>query len=117
MDDMPALLAVAHASAVGMLFLFIPAWIEGMPVSMGSYTASEWGNFAYLGCFGTVLGFVCYYHGIQALGHSRASLFINFVPICSIFMAHVFLGEPLTLSLVTGAVLVIAGVSLVSLQK
>jgi drug/metabolite transporter (DMT)-like permease len=117
MNDMPALLAVAHASAVGMLFLLIPAWIEGMPGAIGSYTVADWGNFAYLGCFGTVLGFVWYYQGIQAIGPSRASLFINFVPICAILMAHGFLGEPLTMSLVIGAGLVIAGVSLVSLQK
>ncbi|MCX5840677.1 MAG: hypothetical protein NTY16_04315, partial [Deltaproteobacteria bacterium] len=33
----------------------------------------------YLGFFGTVLGFLWYYEGIQVIGPSRAAVFINLV--------------------------------------
>ena len=112
MRDLAPLSAVAHSAAIGMLALLIPACIEGMPMAMPTYSWVDWGNLAYLGCFGTVLGFVWYYEGIQAIGPSRASLFINFVPISAICLAHVILKEPLTLSLVIGGAMVIAGVSL-----
>jgi len=67
---------------------------------------------AYLAVFGTVLGFLWYYEGIQAIGATKASLFINFVPVSAILMAFVILREPVTLSLLSGGMLVTGGVFL-----
>lgn len=106
------LTAVSHSAAVGLLALFIPACLEGMPVALHTYSLVDWGNLVYLGLFGTVLGFVWYYEGIRVIGASRASLFINFVPISAICLAHILLKEPLKPSLIVGASLVIAGVTL-----
>lgn len=110
--DLSPLLATSHAAAVGVVALFIPACMEGMPMAIPGYSWVDWGNLAYLGLFGTVLGFVWYYEGIRAIGPSRASLFINFVPISAIFLAHLILDEPLTPSLLIGAILVVTGVTL-----
>lgn len=112
MRDLSPLLATSHAAAVGVVALFIPACMEGMPALMGGYSLVDWGNLAYLGVFGTVIGFVWYYDGIRMIGPSRASLFINFVPISAILLAHMILGEPLTPSLLVGASMVVAGVTL-----
>ena len=106
------LTAVCHSSAIGMLALLVPACLEGMPAALPSYSLADWANLAYLGVFGTVLGFVWYYEGIRHIGPSRASLFINFVPISAICLAHLILGEPVRPSLVAGAFLVLAGVTL-----
>jgi drug/metabolite transporter (DMT)-like permease len=106
------LTAVCHSSAIGMLALLVPACLEGMPAALPFYSLVDWSNLAYLGIFGTVLGFVWYYEGIRHIGPSRASLFINFVPISAICLAHLILDEPLRPSLVVGALLVIAGVTL-----
>lgn len=110
--DLSPLLATAHAATVGCIFLFVPAWMEGMPWRALRYSWADWTNMLYLGIFGTVLGFVWYYDGIREIGTSRASLFINFVPICAILLAHFILDETLTPSLFLGAVMVIAGVSM-----
>ena len=110
--DLSPLLATSHAAAVGVIALFIPAWLEGMPALVGGYALVDWGNLAYLGVFGTVIGFVWYYDGIRMIGPSRASLFINFVPISAILLAHMILSEPLTSSLLVGAIMVIGGVTL-----
>lgn len=112
MGQLSPLVATTHATTAGMLLLFIPAWLSGMPADVPSYSLQDWGALAYLGVFGTVLGFVWYYDGIRAIGASRASLFINFVPISAIGLAHVILGEPLTSSLVVGGTLVVSGVTL-----
>lgn len=112
MRDLSPLTAVSHSAAIGMLALLIPACMEGMPAAVLGYSLADWGHMAYLGLFGTVLGFVWYYEGIRVIGPSRASLFINFVPISAIFLAHVILKEPLTPSLLVGAILVITGVTL-----
>jgi drug/metabolite transporter (DMT)-like permease len=112
MRDLSPLVAVAYSAAVGVLALLIPACMEGMLVAVPGYSLLDWGNLVYLGVFGTVLGFVWYYEGIQVIGPSRASLFINFVPISAIFLAHIILKEPLTVSLLLGGTLVITGVTL-----
>jgi drug/metabolite transporter (DMT)-like permease len=59
-----------------------------------------------------VLGFVWFYEGIKKIGPTKAGLFINFVPISAILMAFLFLDEPLTFSLLVGALLVTTGVYL-----
>lgn len=108
----PPLTAVSYASTVGALLLLIPAVMDGMFGSIGNYTFLDWGNIAFLGIFGTAIGFVWYYEGIEHIGATRAGLFINFVPISAIIMAFFLLGEPITGSLVIGTVLVLSGVYL-----
>lgn len=112
MRDLSPLTAVAHSSAIGVLALLIPACMEGMPAAASTYSMADWTNLAYLGVFGTVLGFVWYYEGIREIGPSRASLFINFVPISAIGLAHLILQEPLMPSLLVGGLMVITGVTL-----
>ena len=108
----PPLTAIAYAALVGALLLFFPAVMDGMFGALGEYALLDWGNIAYLGVFGTVLGFVWYYEGIERIGATRAALFINFVPINAIIMAFFLLGEPLTWSLLIGTALVLSGVYL-----
>jgi drug/metabolite transporter (DMT)-like permease len=112
MRDLSPLTAVSHSAAVGMLALLVPACMEGMLTAAPGYSPMDWTNLAYLGWFGTVLGFVWYYEGIRVIGASRASLFINFVPISAICLAHIILKEPLTPSLLVGGFLVLTGVTL-----
>jgi drug/metabolite transporter (DMT)-like permease len=72
----------------------------------------DWLSIFYLGIFGTVVGFVWYYQGVERIGPTKAGLFINFVPIFAILFAFFILREAITASLIVGAVLVITGVYL-----
>ena len=111
MNDLSPLRSVTYTSIVGTLLLAVPAFLEGGFSFLG-YSLSEWAMIFYLGFFGTVLGFLWYYQGIQKIGPTRAGLFINFVPISAILLAFIFLGEPITMSLLIGTVLVSSGVYL-----
>jgi drug/metabolite transporter (DMT)-like permease len=112
MKDLSALVAVSYSSVVGAVGLSIPAYLEGMVQDFSHYTAMAWFGIFYLGFFGTVLGFVWYYEGIRAIGATRASQFINFVPISAVLLAFFLLAEPITSSLVIGTIMVCAGVYL-----
>ena len=112
MTDLSPLVSVTYSAIIGTACLFIPALFEGMLSDMRYYMASEWISIFYLGFFGTVLGFVWYYEGINKIGPTRASLFINFVPITAIMLAFLILKEPITLSLFIGALFVCSGVYL-----
>jgi len=111
MENLSPLRAVTYSSIAGTLFLAAPAFLEG-GFGFLAYSLSEWASIFYLGVFGTVLGFLWYYQGIQKIGPTRAGLFINFVPISAILLAFMFIGEPITMSLLIGTVLVSSGVYL-----
>ncbi|MCP4368763.1 MAG: DMT family transporter [Deltaproteobacteria bacterium] len=112
MNDLSPLASVTYSAIIGTACLCIPALLEGMLSDMSHYMVSEWISIFYLGFFGTVLGFVWYYEGIKRIGPSRASLFINFVPIFAIILAFLILKEPITLSLFIGTIFVCMGVYL-----
>lgn len=114
MSELSPLAAVTYSSVIGALCLFPPAVMEGLWDS-GNLSFAAWASVFYLGFFGTVLGFVWYYEGIKRIGPVRAGLFINFVPVSAVFLAFLILGEPLTVSLLIGAVLVSSGVYLTTL--
>ncbi|RPJ75272.1 MAG: DMT family transporter [Desulfobacteraceae bacterium] len=114
MSRLSPLAAVTFSSAAGTLCLFPAALMDGL-LDADSYPLAAWGSIVYLGFFGTVLGFVWYYQGIQRIGPVRAGLFINFVPVFAVLLSVLLLGEPLTLSLVAGAALVCTGVCLTTL--
>jgi drug/metabolite transporter (DMT)-like permease len=114
MSDLSPLVAVTYSSVIGAVCLFPPAVMEGL-WNFGTYSFTAWASIFYLGFFGTVLGFVWYYEGIKRIGPVRAGLFINFVPVSAVFLAFLILDEPLTVSLLIGAVLVSSGVYLTTL--
>ena len=112
MKNLSPLASVSYSATVGAIALLIPAFFEGLIQYISSQSALDWLCISYLGVFGTVIGFVWYYQGVKRIGPTKAGLFINFVPISAILCAFFILREPITLSLVIGAVLVISGVYL-----
>jgi drug/metabolite transporter (DMT)-like permease len=112
LKGMSPLVSVSYSSVIGTAALFLPACAEGMLRHLTEYGLSDWLGISYLGVFGTVLGFVWYYEGIQKIGPTRAGQFINFVPISAIVLAFFILGEPITGSLLVGSLFVISGVYL-----
>lgn len=112
LTELSPLASVLYAALSGALCLAVLAWQEGILTDWPTYTLADWVSLFYLGFFGTVLGFVWYYQGIQRIGPTKAGVFINFVPISAILFSFFILHEPLTLSLLFGTVLVLSGVYL-----
>jgi len=112
MKNLSPLASVSYSATVGAIALLVPALLEGLVQNIVNQSALDWLCISYLGVFGTVIGFVWYYQGVERIGPTKAGLFINFVPISAILCAFFILNEPITLSLATGAVLVISGVYL-----
>ena len=111
------LVSIFYSSAVGTLTLFVPAYREGILSDWQHYVPADWLSLFFLAFFGTVLGFVWYYEGIKSIGPTKAGLFINFVPVSAIFLAWLLLAEPVTLSLLVGAVFVSIGVYMTNSVK
>lgn len=112
MADLSPISSVFYSCVIGTFFLFFPACFEGILNNFHHYPITAWLGIFYLGIFGTVVGFVWYYEGIKMIGPTKASLFINFVPVSAVILAFMILDEPITLSLFIGTILVCAGVYL-----
>jgi len=115
MRRLTPLVTVTYSSLIGTTLLIIPAYLEGMPDELALYGWPAWAGIAYLGVFGTVMGFLWFYEGVVHIGPVRASQFINFVPVSAVVLAYLILDEPVTISLLAGAALVVSGVYLAHL--
>jgi len=117
MRGLTPLAAVCWSSIAGTLLLLLPALFYGSLTEAVHFAWQTWAAIAYLGLFGTVVGFLWYFQGIQTIGPSRASVFINFVPVNGVLLATLLLGEPLGLSLIGGGLLVVCGAYLANAPK
>ena len=69
-----------------------------------------WAAVAFLGVFGTAIGFTWYTDAVRVLGAARAAMFINLVPVAAVLMAAIALGETVVPSVALGGAAVLAGV-------
>ncbi len=112
MKELPPLLAISYSCWMGTLALAVAACWEGGLAGWRGYSPFSWLGVLYLGALGTVAAFLLYYQGIQRIGPTRASAFINLVPVFAISLGVLLLGEPVYPALLAGTATVIAGISL-----
>lgn len=71
----------------------------------------------YLGIFPSVIALILWNKGVEAVGPSQASIFLNFIPVFTIVGAVLFLDESVGLAQIVGAVVVIVGVLLTTRKE
>ncbi len=108
--NLKPIVVINYVCIIGTLILALPAYLEGQIKNMREFTWEVWISLVVLGLFGTVQAFNWFYQGVEEIGPSRASIFINLVPVFATLMAVLILGEKLSSSLLIGAVLVVSGV-------
>ena len=104
--------AVFYSSIFGSILLFPLTLQNGSVGHLFTHTLKEWASLVYLGLFGTAIGFTLYYLAIRGIGASRSSVFINLVPLFSIFLAWLVLGESINPTVITGGLVLLTGVYL-----
>lgn len=93
-------------------FAAIGFWIMGSPAleNLKSLTASAWAAALWLGLVSTVMALLTFFSGLEKLGAAEASQMGTFELIVSLTLAATVLGEPVSLPLVLGASLILAGI-------
>ena len=104
------LAATTWAALWGCGLLGLGALWETAQAGWPAITLSHVAAMAYLGVFGTALGFVWYYQGVLALGPARAAVYNNLVPVWGVTLGILLLGERLLPSMLVGGVMVVLGV-------
>jgi len=67
-------------------------------------------EFAYLAIFATVVAFLSYNWGVQQIGATKASSYINLMPINALWIAILFYGESASINHFIGMIITIIGV-------
>ena len=111
------LFVTAVTCILSAILLLPAALLEGLPGFINYLSRSDWGILVFQSVFSTTLAFLWYCEGMKKLGAGKATLFLNIMPLGTVFMAAVLLAEPLFLAQVVGAVLVCAGVWLAGRKK
>jgi drug/metabolite transporter (DMT)-like permease len=109
--------ASGFASIIGSMLLLPFALRHNLILSLNSLQITELIHFANLGILSTCFGFFWYYQGVQEIGAARASSYINLIPIFGASSGIIFLGEKLSLSLITGGALVILAIYLINRKE
>jgi drug/metabolite transporter (DMT)-like permease len=110
------LASVFYSSLIGTLLLAGPALQQGAAEGLFLYSKTAWLSLAFLGLFGTAIGFSLYYQAIKKIGSSRSSVFINLVPFFSICLSWLILDESVKPVVLVGGLILLAGVALTNYQ-
>ncbi|HRP69288.1 MAG TPA: DMT family transporter [Turneriella sp.] len=71
-----------------------------------------WGNIFFLGVISNGFATTVYFYAVKNLGSAKASSYIFIVPAAALWMAAVYLGEPVNTTTIVGGVLALAAVAL-----
>ena len=96
-------------SLIGALLLGITALVQG-GTELADWSWRVWTSVIFLAIGGTALAFTWFADGVKRLGASKASVFVNLVPVFAVLQAAVLLDERLGIAVLGGGLLVIAGV-------
>ena len=111
----PAARMMFYVMLLGWLFTNI--WIFGFGPGLSEIahiTLKGWSAILVLGLFGSGLAYVAYYDALQVLPASQLGVFLNIEPLVTTLLAASLLSEPITLVVVSGGAIIIAGVYLVN---
>jgi drug/metabolite transporter (DMT)-like permease len=95
-------------------FIMAMSFATGQHVPVTDIPLISWGGLIYLVVAGSCIAFVCFIYSMKHLPAGVASLYAYINPIVAMLIGSVVLTEPLTIDLLIGTVITIAGVYLVN---
>lgn len=112
------LVLVTYAHLIACMF-FVPFVIYELNIAWSriQVSAVDVGTLVYLGILGASIATLLWNKGIERVGASRAGIFMNAVPVSTMLLSAVLLGEKITLNQILGSAMVIIGVYLNSIRS
>ncbi|USG68103.1 DMT family transporter [Brevibacillus ruminantium] len=115
MNGVSPLLTTTVTTAAGSVLLVIWSLFEDGWRLVPQMSGQAWLEMVYMTFFATVLAFFLWNQGVHHLGASKASIYMNLVPINACWIAVLLYGASMTWIQVIGILMVIAGVCTVTL--
>jgi drug/metabolite transporter (DMT)-like permease len=113
-DKLGALTVTAAVTLIGATWMTPVGWVEMQRTgfSLAEITPTAWTAAAYLGTCCNFLAVLLYFTALQQTESQKVGVYLYAIPPMTAVAASLVLSEPITLGLVAGTVLVIAGVAL-----
>ena len=111
----PAARLMFYVMLLGWLFTNI--WIFGFGPGISEIarlTFKGWSAILILGVFGSGLAYIAYYDALQVVPASQLGVFLNIEPLVTTLLAASLLSEPITVIVLLGGAIIIAGIYLVN---
>jgi len=103
------------------LFSFLPFLIfssnQIISLDVSNISSRAWLGVAFTGIFGTCVGNILWYKGIENLGSTKTSIYANLPPVFGITASFLFLKETLSFLQLLGGIVIISGVILANRKK
>jgi drug/metabolite transporter (DMT)-like permease len=117
----PVKLPLFTASAVEMLAGSMVLFLESLllredPSRLFSASETAWGALAYLGTFGSLVGFTAFAYCLNELPASTVGTYAYVNPVVAVALGAAILDEPLSPGLLLGGLLIVASVALTTLR-
>lgn len=95
--------------AVGTLF-YLPFAAKGiLRQPWNSVSSKTWAAFLYSSVLAIAVSYVIWYSSVRRVGNTKTGIYSNITPIFSVFFAHLFLRESITLRQVIGVLIILLG--------
>ncbi len=113
-DEIGALQVTAWVTVIGALWMVPVGWLEARSTDfhLAGLTLEAWGAIGFLGVGCSFLATLLYFVALQRTESQKVGVYLYTIPPMTAVVAVLYLGEVLTVGLVVGAVLVMAGVAL-----
>ena len=113
-DFLGAFTVTAAVTLIGAAWMAPVGWIEMRHTGfgLGEITPTAWAAIAYLGAACNFLAVLLYFTALQQTESQKVGVYLYAIPPMTAVVASLVLSEPITLGLVVGTALVIAGVAL-----
>ena len=102
---------------VGGIVMLVPLAFFGGGVAWGEVAPSVWVALGYLALCSSILGYIAWYWALARGGIARIAAAQFALPVGSVLLAVLFLGERLTLPLVLAAAVILCGIGLAQQRR
>ena len=99
---------------ISSVLLCIWAQISGFNLPVTEIPVKAWGLIAFLGVFGSIIAYIAFIYSIKVLPIPIASLYAYLNPIVALIIGAILLGEKITVFIIAGSLVTIAGVFMVN---
>jgi drug/metabolite transporter (DMT)-like permease len=109
LDKMSPLKLTTLTLAIGSLF-YLPFTAKNMlRQPWVSLSSQSWAAFFYSSIFAIAVSYVIWYSSVRRVGNTKTGIYNNITPIFTVFFAHLFLRESISVRQVVGALIILLG--------
>jgi drug/metabolite transporter (DMT)-like permease len=111
--NISAIFLTAGAYIFGTLFLAPIAFLFESPLAILNFSATSWAIILFLGIVSSGVAFLLWAYGFTKVEASKAGMFMYLIPVISLLLGQMLLGETLTAQAIVGSIIILSGVALV----